>query len=186
MKNWNPEYISSNIKKPLVNIYQHTKPIFGPYWDSSKPMGSIRTIKRRNAHQESTMTMKELVSRMKSESSEDYVYYSANINAIEEILLDIYPWELLELDPNSEKQNMNFWIGKKGTIADTHYDGYYNFYVQVYYFLSSYFSFLHYEILGVWKKEMECFLSRSKSISLPVFAPKSCTISNCHYRRKYK
>ena len=80
---------------------------------------------------EVSMTMEEFVNRMKDESKEDFVYFSTNINSMSEVIGDLHPWNYLEADPSSEKQNMNFWIGKKGTVADTHYDGYYNLYVQV-------------------------------------------------------
>ena len=37
----------------------------------------------------------------------------------------------LEISPESSTQNINFWMGQQGTIADTHYDAYENFNVQV-------------------------------------------------------
>lgn len=50
LKEWNPEYIATHVKRPQVSIYQHDSPIFGPYWDTEKPLSKVSTVKRRNAH----------------------------------------------------------------------------------------------------------------------------------------
>jgi len=47
------------------------------------------------------------------------------------LVAEIQPTEFLEVNPLSEKQNINFWIGMKGTTAHTHYDVFENFNVQV-------------------------------------------------------
>jgi hypothetical protein len=49
-----------------------------------------------------------------------------------ELALDLTPTSPFELDPESPKQNINFWMGQEGTLADTHYDAYENFNIQVY------------------------------------------------------
>jgi hypothetical protein len=61
-----------------------------------------------------------------------FYYYSTNINPIGALQGDLVSettW--FEVDPRSQQQNINFWMGQQGTIADTHYDAYYNFFIQV-------------------------------------------------------
>ena len=31
-------------------VYKHSKKIFGPYWDPSRPLASIKKVLRRNPH----------------------------------------------------------------------------------------------------------------------------------------
>jgi hypothetical protein len=53
------------------------------------------------------------------------------VNTIGDLAIELDPIWPLELNPESEKQNINVWIGQGKTIADTHYDAYENFNVQV-------------------------------------------------------
>lgn len=127
------------------------------------------------------MTMEEFVRQMSRSDAKEYIYFSTNINNVNEVMLDLYPWEYLEKDPTSQKQNMNFWMGKKGTVADTHYDGYYNLYVQVspkvvhnLLFLTSFF------LEDLWKKKMDNLSSKRNTLSISIFASQSRTISGSY------
>eukprot|EP01114_Cavostelium_apophysatum_P022287 TRINITY_DN8011_c0_g1_i1.p1 TRINITY_DN8011_c0_g1~~TRINITY_DN8011_c0_g1_i1.p1 ORF type:complete len:442 (+),score=113.57 TRINITY_DN8011_c0_g1_i1:191-1516(+) len=134
-RDWTPDDVVDRLERSGITLkgtYRHSKPTFGPYWDPNRPLAKVKSVQRSNAHELVDMRPKELLQIMKDRKKGTHVYYSGNINNIGLLAADLMPWRFLELDPDSPQQNMNFWLGGKGTIADTHYDAYENFNVQIY------------------------------------------------------
>jgi hypothetical protein len=128
---WTPEYTVKHLKT-LRGVYNHTHRIFGPYWDPTRPLANTSGIVRINPHQIIEMDAKEFLHKIRHPSDGNFYYYASNVNHIGSLIEDMYPWSFLELDPESPQQNINFWMGQAHTVADTHYDVYENFNVQVY------------------------------------------------------
>jgi len=131
MKAWTPEYVCKEMKY-FESAYSHNLPLFGPYWDEERPLMRIHSIQRKNGHEIVNITTNAFLENMRHPKKDEYFYFSTNINKItKKLVAEIQPTEFLEVNPLSEKQNINFWIGMKGTTAHTHYDVFENFNVQV-------------------------------------------------------
>jgi len=131
MKAWTPEYVCGEMKH-FETAYAHFSPLFGPYWDEERPLMRIHSIQRKNGHEIVNITTNAFLENMRHPKKDEYYYFSTNINKIsKKLAAEIQPTEFLEVNPLSEKQNINFWIGMKGTSAHTHYDVFENFNVQV-------------------------------------------------------
>jgi hypothetical protein len=125
----------------LRSVYIHHLPVFGPYWDESRPLSRVSTIRRANPHREVNLTVTEFFHRITHPQPNTYLYYSGSIETISELLEDLQPFDvMLELDnamrqryPNLQRgQNINVWFGQEGVVAAVHYDAYDNLYAQIY------------------------------------------------------
>ena len=128
---WTPDYFIKK-QKQLSGIYENTNRWFGPYYQPDKPMG-VFTERVNNYRTNLTLTTKEFVNRISGgQWSKGYIYYTSEIERLGDwALRDIVPYEDL-LSPNPAHSSINVWIGQPSVIAHCHYDGYNNFYAQLY------------------------------------------------------
>ncbi len=128
---WTPDYFIKN-QKHLSGVYENSNKWFGPYYQPDKPMG-VFTERINNYRTNLTLTTKEFVNRISGgQSSKGYIYYTSEIDRLGEwALTDIEPYGDL-LSPNPAHSSINVWIGQPSVIAHCHYDGYHNFYAQLY------------------------------------------------------
>ena len=139
---WKPSYmkrILESEKLILKGAYVHDRPIFGPYFDASKPMnleGVREKIKRVNEHRLWSPSANQFFEALfeNPSTSGAWNYFAAKMQTMPSSLwLDIQPFDkILDLDPTSHEENMNLWIGQQGVSAAAHYDGYDNINVQLY------------------------------------------------------
>jgi Cupin-like domain len=149
-RRWTPEFVaqrwgeSADAQNPLENVFRNDNRVFGPHWDGGRPLSQVPSVVRKNPNALlSNLTMAELVERIVAEgrpvsgSGEDseqqlFWYFAGNVDVIGDAMQsDVQPLSVVE-DPADPTHNTNFWLGQAGTIAETHYDGYENFMVQVY------------------------------------------------------
>jgi len=136
---WKPSYLKrifSSEAFVLEGAYAHNHSVFGPYFDGSKPMnieGVRERIVRANEHRLWSPTAERFFSAVEG-SMDTWNYFATKLRLLPStLLMDIEPFDkILELDPDSQEENMNFWIGQGGVSAACHYDGYDNINVQVY------------------------------------------------------
>jgi len=127
---WTPDYLSKRISK-LNSIYKNDNRWFGPYYDKSKPLGHLST--RKNVyHTDVSMKGDDFFGYLEHPKNDSFIYFTGDID-------DVAPWawndiqpiqELLKLNP--KHSSINVWIGQPHVIAHCHYDGYHNFYAQLY------------------------------------------------------
>ena len=129
-KLWSPAYLQRNIGT-LSGIYSNDNRWFGPYYDTTKPLTSVSH--RLNRYSTDTvMSAKKFFQRIQNPKQGQYLYYSAEIDRLGEWAVDdIQPLNEL-LSPNPQRSSINVWMGQPRVIAHCHYDGYYNFYAQLY------------------------------------------------------
>ncbi len=127
---WTPEYLAKK-QQTMVGVYENDNIWFGPYYEQDKPMGQL-TKKINNYKTNVTISTKDFVNQLRNPSPGKYMYYT---NSIEELsnwaINDIVPYSEL-LTPNPAHSSINVWIGQSSVIAHCHYDGYHNFYAQLY------------------------------------------------------
>ena len=129
-KKWTPEYLESKVKT-LTGIYENTNRWFGPYYDQKKPLS--RFSERLNPYRaDLSMAGKDFFSRIQSPRPGKYLYFTGDISQLGEWAVDdIQPQrELLILNPR--RSSVNTWIGQPNVVTHCHYDGYHNFYAQLY------------------------------------------------------
>ena len=134
---WNDHYLS-NLIGTVDGVYtQQSDPVFGPYFDSARPLASHPTIKPMHTYIQKSMLMSQFLFNIQNNTAHtvhtvhNYSYLTREIERIHPLLeQDIQPIdELIRLDPSHS--SINVWIGEKGVIAPCHYDGYHNVYVQI-------------------------------------------------------
>lgn len=136
-KLWTPEYLErefADARFRLSGAYVHTRPVFGPYFDASKPFnieGVRETMVRVNEHATWSPTSEQFFAGFKGPK---WHYYTGKLADLPESLQrDVSPIDLvLDLDPKAREENMNIWIGAAGVSAACHYDAYDNINVQLY------------------------------------------------------
>ena len=127
---WTPEYLQSKLTR-LSGVYENDNRWFGPYFDQSKPLTSS-AVRVNNYRTGLTLPSSEFFHRLKNPIQGRYLYFTGGIeqlgiwaeNQIEP--LD----ELLSLNPS--RSSINVWVGQPHVVAHCHYDGYHNFYAQLY------------------------------------------------------
>lgn len=128
---WNPKYLASQIGK-VSGVYENTNRWFGPYFDQRKPL--TRLSQRVNPYKTNlTMSGARLIERIANASSaSEFIYYSGSVDGLGQWAVeDIQPLdELISLNPAIS--SVNAWLGPPNVIAHCHYDGYHNFYVQLF------------------------------------------------------
>ena len=129
-KLWSPSYLQRKIGS-LSGIYSNDNRWFGPYYDTSKPLTSMSH--RLNQYStDTTMAAWKFFQRIQHPEQGRYLYYSAEIGRLGDWASeDVQPLNEL-LTPNPQRSSVNVWIGQPHVIAHCHYDGYYNFYAQLY------------------------------------------------------
>ena len=129
-KLWTPDYLQAKLKT-LHGVYENDNRWFGPYFDQSKPLNSsaVRINKYRT---DLTLSSAEFFQRIQNPVRGRHLYLTGDIEQLgrwaEEHIQPIN--ELLTLNPR--RSSINVWIGQPHVIAHCHYDGYHNFYAQLY------------------------------------------------------
>ncbi len=127
---WTPDYLEKKINI-ITGVYENTNRWFGPYFDKQKPLLSY--AERVNKYKTNLkLSSKEFFKRIQTYNSEKYLYFTGDIDQLGDWAIDeIQPFEeLLTLNPSHS--SINAWIGQPHVIAHCHYDGYHNFYAQLY------------------------------------------------------
>ncbi len=128
--NWIPSYLQSRLGS-ISGIYENENRWFGPYFDSTKPL--VEHATRRNPYKTGiTMDAGDFFDLLHSPKEGKYHYFTGSID-------DLGEWAYLEIQPldellllNQRLSSVNVWIGPPYVIAHCHYDGYHNFYAQLY------------------------------------------------------
>ena len=129
-RNWSPTYLQSKLKS-LSGIYENDNHWFGPYFDKSKPL--LNYAVRKNSYKtDIELSSQEFFQRLDKLSKNRYHYFTGDIEQLGEwAYSEIHPIsELLILNP--KRSSINAWMGQPHVIAHCHYDGYHNFYAQLY------------------------------------------------------
>ena len=129
-KRWTPAYLSKKVSK-LNGIYKNSNRWFGPYYDTSKPLGHLST--RKNIYRtDVSMKGEEFFRLLEHPKNNSYIYFTGDIDDVGSwAWSDVQPiQELLKLNP--KHSSINIWMGQPHVIAHCHYDGYHNFYAQLY------------------------------------------------------
>ncbi len=129
-KQWTPEYLENKMNN-LSGIYENDNRWFGPYFDKKKPL--LEYAHRINDYKTNVqLTSKQFFDRIQKVESNSFLYFTGNIEQLGPWAIDeIRPFdELLTLNPSHS--SVNAWIGQPHVIAHCHYDGYHNFYTQLY------------------------------------------------------
>lgn len=130
LKKWSPKYLASKEKK-MFSVYSNDNEWFGPYYDFNKPMAAF-TSKINNYKTNLNLSSKKFIDHLTSPAPNQYIYYTGSIDQFGAWALeDIMPYSEL-LIPNPAHSSINVWIGQPGVTAHCHYDGYHNFYAQLY------------------------------------------------------
>lgn len=127
---WVPKYIQSKTSH-IAGVYRNDNRWFGPYYDSHKPLTHL-SGRTNNYSTNVTMTSKKFFQKLRNPSEGEFLYFTGDIDQLGEWAVgDIQPLsELLTLNPY--RSSVNVWMGQPHVIAHCHYDGYHNFYAQLY------------------------------------------------------
>ena len=131
-REWTPDYLEKKIRK-ISGVYENDNRWFGPYFDNHKPL--LNFAERINKYKTNLkLTSGEFFRRIQSTNSsfESFLYFTGDIDQLGKwAIKEIEPFEeLLSLNPSHS--SINAWIGQPHVIAHCHYDGYHNFYAQLY------------------------------------------------------
>eukprot|EP00731_Ephydatia_muelleri_P028041 Em0019g914a len=129
-KKWTPSYLASKTSV-LKGVYENDNRWFGPYYDDRKPMTPM--FDRVNPYKIGLeLPSAEFFRSIQSPSDGRYLYFTGDIEQLGDWAWnEIQPSkELLVLNPTHS--SVNVWIGQPHVIAHCHYDGYHNFYAQLY------------------------------------------------------
>ena len=129
-KKWTPDYLESKMGA-LSGVYENENRWFGPYFDFQKPLGDFATrINRYRTDLE--LSAKEFFERIQNPTEGRFLYFTGDVDSLGEWAMgEIQPLkELLLLNP--KRSSVNVWMGQPHVIAHCHYDGYHNFYAQLY------------------------------------------------------
>ena len=129
-KKWSPAYLKSKLPK-ISGVYENNNRWFGPYFDRSKPL--LKNAVRQNPYKTGiNMSASEFFDILLHPRENKYHYFTGSID-------DLGEWAYSEIQPlgellllNPKLSSVNVWIGQPHVIAHCHYDGYHNFYAQLY------------------------------------------------------
>lgn len=129
-KKWSPAYLASKIAA-LKGVYENSNRWFGPYYDGRKPMAAM--FDRVNPYRTDVeLPSGEFFQAIQNPSDGRYLYFTGSVEQLGEgAWNDIQPLKEL-LVPDPTRSSINAWIGQPHVIAHCHYDGYHNFYAQLY------------------------------------------------------
>ena len=129
-KKWNPSYLSRKILS-LKGVYENINRWFGPYYDKTKPLTHLST--RKNVYR-TDLVLKgdEFFKLLEHPKNNSHIYFTGDIDDVGTWAWeDVQPIEeLLSLNP--KHSSINVWMGQPHVIAHCHYDGYHNFFTQLY------------------------------------------------------
>ena len=127
---WTPDYLLSKVKS-LSGVYENSNRWFGPYFDKTKPLTSS-AVRLNNYKTDLSLSSSEFFQRIQNPVKGRYLYFTGGIEQMgvwaEEHIQPLD--ELLRLNPS--RSSVNVWIGQPHVVAHCHYDGYHNFYTQLY------------------------------------------------------
>eukprot|EP00039_Didymoeca_costata_P004501 m.73655 g.73655 ORF g.73655 m.73655 type:complete len:502 (-) comp12429_c0_seq3:96-1601(-) len=140
---WTPRRLKHKLKgKRIEGIYGNSYNYFGPYYDSTRPL--VKESPRPNHYKTNhtlpsseflTIIENEYRNSEKNDNKYPFVYLSTEIDKFDHGegwgVKDMLPFEEF-LRPMPERSSINVWLGSTGVLTHCHYDGYHNFYVQVY------------------------------------------------------
>ena len=134
-RHWTPKYLEKKLSV-ITGVYKNSNRWFGPYFDQRKPL--LSSAKRVNEYTTNLeLPAKEFFHRIQHPdndvgSVDHYLYFTGDIDQLGEWAInEVHPVEeLLSLNP--QRSSINVWIGQPHVIAHCHYDGYHNFYAQLY------------------------------------------------------
>ncbi|CAM9909283.1 unnamed protein product, partial [Ectocarpus fasciculatus] len=111
----------------ISSLFKHTTPVFGPYYDSRRPLHQLPSVQGASPYEEAARLPVRDIGR--AFSADGPPYYSLSIRP-EELGLPMFNIsEMVSLHP--QKSSVNLWLGMKGGTTPCHYDGYHNMYVQL-------------------------------------------------------
>jgi hypothetical protein len=117
----------------LQGVYNHTRPLFGPYYDASKPLAPV--ARNPNPYQANASVPAQLLlfpDRRLATGPPGFLYLSQEVASFSFRLYGAFE----PLDPllgvKPERFSLNLWLGEPGVEAHAHYDGYHNLYAQLY------------------------------------------------------
>ena len=129
-KKWSPSYLSKKISS-LKGVYENTNRWFGPYYDESKPLTHLST-KKNTYRTDLILKGDEFFQLLEHPRNNSYLYFTGGID-------DVGPWAWQDVQPieellvlNPQHSSINVWMGQPHVIAHCHYDGYHNFYAQLF------------------------------------------------------
>lgn len=129
-RKWSLDYLESKMGV-LSGIYENENRWFGPYFDFQKPLGDFAT--RINRYKtDLKLSAKEFFKRIQNPTEGRFLYFTGDVDRLGEwAMREVQPLkELLLLNP--KRSSVNVWMGQPHVIAHCHYDGYHNFYAQLY------------------------------------------------------
>ena len=127
---WTPDYLESKMGV-ISGVYENENRWFGPYFDIQKPLHDFAT--RTNLYRtDLKFSAKEFFKRIQNPTEGQFLYFTGDVDRLGEWAMgEIQPLkELLLLNP--KHSSVNVWMGQPHVIAHCHYDGYHNFYAQLY------------------------------------------------------
>lgn len=130
LKKWSPSFLASRVGK-FSGVYVNNNRWFGPYYDGRKPL--TKYCPRTNPYLTDLVVPAEDFFKLLAKPNHgEYMYFTGDVDKIGVWAFDhVQPIEeLLRLNPKSS--SVNVWIGQPHVLAHCHYDGYHNFYAQLY------------------------------------------------------
>lgn len=129
-RRWKPAYLQSKIGT-ISGVYENDNRWFGPYYDTRKPLSSFSHRVNRYST-DGVMTARDFFTRIQHPKVGRFHYFTGDIDQLGPWAMeDIHPVDEL-LSPNPRRSSINVWMGQPHVIAHCHYDGYHNFYTQLY------------------------------------------------------
>ena len=129
-KKWNPSYLSKKIPS-IKGVYENNNRWFGPYYDKSKPLTHLSTNKN-SYRTDLVLKGDKFFQLLEHPKNNSYLYFTGDID-------DVGPWAWEDVQPieellmlNPKHSSINIWMGQPHVIAHCHYDGYHNFFTQLY------------------------------------------------------
>lgn len=129
-KRWKPSYLASKLQT-LAGIYENDNRWFGPYYDTRKPLTNI-SVRVNLYRTDIKMTGKQFFRKLQEPVEGSHLYFTGGIEQLGDWAEgEVQPLqELLVLNPR--RSSVNAWMGQPNVVAHCHYDGYHNFYAQLF------------------------------------------------------
>jgi hypothetical protein len=110
----------------LSGFYQHSSPIFGPYYDDQRPMHNLSTVQGSTPYQANASLpvgdIDRIFHQFRPQTFYSFSSSLSDLNPSLEQQLDLS--EMLQLNPSHS--SVNLWLGMRGGTTPCHYDGYHN------------------------------------------------------------
>lgn len=126
-----PQWTISDIEKhtrndPMWGFYRSDSGVFGPFYDPSKPMAALSTIRDPETYEKNvSLSKSKIASAMSTANSAPYYALSASMSDIDDGLESkVNIEEIIAMMPS--RSSVNLWLGAAGGVTPCHYDGYHN------------------------------------------------------------